>query len=141
MSKQSCIRDVADLNQINRCIDSIHAVESSILKLSDILKLAGNDVRLKILFLLSTEEDLCPCDLSDILDMTVPAVSQHLRKLKDAGLLDSRREGKLIFYGWVRDSELHLSPPFVASHRYWLFWQAQVEWPLRFHSWTHFDLI
>jgi len=44
MSKQSCIRDVADLNQINRCIDSIHAVESSILKLSDILKLAGNSV-------------------------------------------------------------------------------------------------
>ena len=98
MSKQSCIRDVADLNQINRCIDSLKKVESSILKLSDILKLAGNNVRLKILYLLSTEEDLCPCDLSDILDMTVPAVSQHLRKLKNADIVQSRREGKLIFY-------------------------------------------
>lgn len=98
MSKQSCIRDVADLNQINQCIDSLKTVESSVLKLSDILKLAGNDVRLKILFLLSNEKDLCPCDLSDILDMTVPAVSQHLRKLKDAGILQPRREGKLIFY-------------------------------------------
>ena len=91
MAKQSCIRDVADLNQINRCIDSLKQVESSVLKLSDILKLAGNDVRLKILFLLSSEEDLCPCDLSDILDMTVPAVSQHLRKLKDAAFC-SREE-------------------------------------------------
>lgn len=112
MSKQSCIRDVADLNQINRCIDSLNKVESSILKLSDILKLAGNDVRLKILFLLNTEDDLCPCDLSDILDMTVPAVSQHLRKLKDAGILQPRREGKLIFYSLQKPYNEILKPLF-----------------------------
>ncbi|MFU8813617.1 MAG: ArsR/SmtB family transcription factor, partial [Balneolaceae bacterium] len=83
MFKESCIRDVADLSQINACIGALHEVEPSILKLTDVLKLAGNDVRLKILFLLNNEENLCPCDLADILDMTVPAVSQHLRKLKD----------------------------------------------------------
>lgn len=112
MSKQSCIRDVADLNQINRCIDSLKKVESSVLKLSDILKLAGNDVRLKILFLLSSEKDLCPCDLSDILDMTVPAVSQHLRKLKDAGILQPRRDGKLIFYSLQEPYDEILKPLF-----------------------------
>lgn len=112
MAKKSCIRDVADLNQINRCIDSINQVENSIIKLSDILKLAGNDVRLKILFLLSSEEDLCPCDLSDILDMTVPAVSQHLRKLKDAGILQPRREGQLIFYSLQKPYDELLKPLF-----------------------------
>ncbi|SHG48116.1 regulatory protein, arsR family [Fodinibius roseus] len=85
MSKPECIRDVADLNQINRCIESLEEVEGSIDRLTDILKLAANDVRLKILYLLNREEHLCPCDLSDILDMSVPAVSQHLRKLKDGG--------------------------------------------------------
>lgn len=98
MIKQSCIRDVADLNQINNCIEALHNVESSILKLTDILKLTGNDVRLKILFLLNKEEELCPCDLADILNMTVPALSQHLRKMKDGGLLSSYRDGKQIFY-------------------------------------------
>lgn len=112
MSKQSCIRDFADLKQINRCIDSLNKVESSILKLSHILKLAGNDVRLKILYLLSTEEDLCPCDLSDILDMTVPAVSQHLRKLKYANIVQSRREGKLIFYSLGEPYDDLLKPLF-----------------------------
>ncbi|MEX2657019.1 MAG: metalloregulator ArsR/SmtB family transcription factor [Balneolales bacterium] len=112
MSKQSCIRDVADLSQINRCIDSLNKVKPSILKLSDILKLAGNDVRLKILYLLSTEDDLCPCDLSDILDMTVPAVSQHLRKLKDAGILQPRREGQLIFYSLQEPYDEILKPLF-----------------------------
>jgi len=112
MKKQTCIREVADLNQINQCIQDLHDVESSILKLSDILKLAGNNVRLKILFLLNKEENLCPCDLADILDMTVPAVSQHLRKLKDGGLLNSKRDGKQILYSLQDPYKKILTPMF-----------------------------
>lgn len=98
MKKQDCIREVADLNQINRCIDSLEKVDGSIDRLTDILKLAANDVRLKILYLLNREKQLCPCDLCDILEMSVPAVSQHLRKLKDGGLVETEREGQTILY-------------------------------------------
>tara|TARA_R110002049_G_scaffold232423_2_gene405018 strand:- start:56 stop:436 length:381 start_codon:yes stop_codon:yes gene_type:complete len=112
MIKQTCIRDVADLSQINQCIQDLHEVKSSILTMTEILKLAGNDVRLKILFLLNKEEDLCPCDLADILDMTVPAVSQHLRKLKDGGLLNSARDGKQIFYSLQEPYKKVLTPLF-----------------------------
>lgn len=112
MSKQECIRDVADLNQINRCIDSLEEVEGSIDRMTDILKLAANDVRLKILYLLSREEHLCPCDLSDILDMSVPAVSQHLRKLKDGGLVETERDGQTIFYSLNPTFNEILSPNF-----------------------------
>lgn len=74
------------------------------------LALAGNEVRLKILFLIYEENELCPCDLSDILGMSIPAVSQHLRKLRDGGLIESRREGQTIFYKLVsgNDSLLRL---------------------------------
>lgn len=98
MSKKECIREVADLAQINRCIESLQKVEGSIDRLTNILKLAGNDVRMKILYMLSKEGQLCPCDLSDILGMSIPAVSQHLRKLKDGGLVQTEREGQTIFY-------------------------------------------
>jgi DNA-binding transcriptional ArsR family regulator len=98
MNKQNCIRDVADLAQIKRCRDVLSNIQPSTEKLSDVLKLAGNDARLKILYLLNQEAQLCPCDLSDILDMSIPAVSQHLRKLKDGGLVVTQREGKVIFY-------------------------------------------
>ncbi|MBO6524273.1 MAG: winged helix-turn-helix transcriptional regulator [Balneolaceae bacterium] len=98
MNKQNCIRDIADLAQITRCRNSLSNITASTEKLSDILKLAGNDVRLKILYLLNQEHHLCPCDLGDILDMSVPAVSQHLRKLKDGGLVETQRDGKVIFY-------------------------------------------
>jgi DNA-binding transcriptional ArsR family regulator len=112
MSKQECIREVADLNQINRCIDSLEEVEGSIDRLTNILKLAANDVRLKILYLLSKEEHLCPCDLSDILDMSVPAISQHLRKLKDGGLVETERDGQTIFYSLNPLFNRILSPNF-----------------------------
>ena len=112
MSKQNCIRDIADLNQINRCIQTLESVDESMLKLAGILKLAGNDVRLKILFLLDKEEHLCPCDLSDILDMSIPAVSQHLRKLKDAGIVETTRAGQVIFYTLNSSYKKILRPSF-----------------------------
>ena len=112
MSKQECIRQVADLNQINRCIATLGKVEGSIEQLTDILKLASNDVRLKILYLLSIEEHLCPCDMSDILNMSMPAVSQHLRKLKDGGLVNTERDGQTIFYSLDPVFNEILSPSF-----------------------------
>lgn len=98
MTKEACIREVADLTQINRCREELSEVNNSIIMLAEIMKLVGNDVRLKILFLLSKEDKLCPCDLSDILDMSVPAISQHLRKMKDKNLVETTREGQIIFY-------------------------------------------
>ncbi len=67
-------------------------------KLADILYMTGNAVRLKILYLLFQEEKLCVCDLTDILGMKIPAVSQHLRKLKDAAMVTTRRQGQTIYY-------------------------------------------
>ena len=112
MSKQECIREVADLNQINRCIESLNEVEGSIDRLTSILKLAANDVRLKILYLLNKEEHLCPCDIGDILDMSIPAVSQHLRKLKDGGLVNTERDGQVIYYSLNSQFESILLPSF-----------------------------
>ena len=67
--------------------------------------LAGNEVRLKLLYLLAAEQQLCVCDIADVLGMTVSAVSQHLRKLKDGGVVTARKVGQTVFYAL---SELHL---------------------------------
>ena len=98
MMEQSCIRALADHKQINRCKRQIGEIEIQLTRLSSIVGLIGNDTRLKILFLLQAEKKLCVCDLSDILNMTVPAISQQLRKLKDGGLINSQREGTVIYY-------------------------------------------
>ncbi|MDZ7846498.1 MAG: metalloregulator ArsR/SmtB family transcription factor [Owenweeksia sp.] len=95
---ESCIRFEADQAQIDRCRKEINVKSSEFNSLASVLALAGNEVRLKILYLLDQEQALCPCDLADVLKMSVPAISQHLRKMRDGNLIGSRKEGKTIFY-------------------------------------------
>jgi DNA-binding transcriptional ArsR family regulator len=95
---ETCIRLLADPVQIRQCRQDVEGRKEAFRKLSSVLSLAGSEVRLKILYLLASEKELCPCDLSDILQMSVPSISQHLRKMKDGGLIQSRRVGQTIFY-------------------------------------------
>ena len=110
MSDQECIRLYADPVLIKECKRKLTSAEISFNRLSQILSLVGNEVRLKILYLLEEEEELCPCDISDILDMSVPAVSQHLRKLKDANIIQPRRQGQTIFYS-MKQEHLEIIKP------------------------------
>ncbi len=98
MKNNSCIRIEADKKQLSNCKKTITELENSFNLLSNALNLAGNNVRLKILFLLSQEQELCVCDLSDILGMKISAISQHLRKLKDRNIIKPNRKAQTIFY-------------------------------------------
>ncbi len=71
--------------------------------LADLLAVAGNGQRLKILYLLHAHKEMCVCDLAEVLEITDSAVSQHLRKLKDKNLVKTRREGQTIFYSLVQN--------------------------------------
>lgn len=111
MTDQNCIRLFADEALIKECRNKLLSARASFNTLSQILSLAGNEVRLKILYLLEEEEGgLCVCDLADILEMSIPAVSQHLRKLKDADIIQPRRQGQTIFYSF-REEHLEIIKP------------------------------
>ncbi len=110
--ERTCIRLFADQEQIAHGKEMLARNQKAFEQLSRLLALTGNEVRLKILFLLEEESELCPCDLSDILGMSVPAVSQHLRKMKDSGLVQSRREGQTIFYSLRKEHLALLKPLF-----------------------------
>ena len=101
----TCTRNEADKKQISRCKETIENSSDSLNAISKILSLAGSEVRLKILFLLNIENELCPCDIADILEMRVPAVSQHIRKMKDVGIITSRREGQTLYYSLVKSED------------------------------------
>lgn len=95
---ETCIRVLADINQIKECREKVKTVDESLLLLASAFSLVGNDVRIKILYLLQEEGQLCPCDLSDILGMNTSPISQHLRKLKDAKIITAKKTGQTIFY-------------------------------------------
>lgn len=112
MENNTCIRLFADQEQIKSCKNKLKTAQKSFGQLSNILALAGNEVRLKMIYLLEEENELCPCDLADILGMSVPAISQHLRKLKDGNLIISRKEGQTIYYSLTQENMKILKPFF-----------------------------
>ncbi|QEM06666.1 helix-turn-helix transcriptional regulator [Mucilaginibacter rubeus] len=118
MEQNSCIRIFADEVQIKNCRNKLLTAEVSFTQLAQVLSLAGNEVRLKILYLLEEEIELCVCDISDILGMSIPAVSQHLRKLKDANVIKFRKSGQTIFYS-MKQEHLHIIKPLFdhISHK------------------------
>ena len=108
----TCIRVLADINQIKQCRERIKAVDESLSLLANAFSLVGNDVRIKILYLLQEEGQLCPCDLSDILGMNISPISQHLRKLKDSKIIVFKKTGQTIFYSISPEYAEILKPVF-----------------------------
>ena len=69
----------------------------SFIQTAEIFKKLDDPNRLKIFWLLCHCEE-CVINLSSMMDMTSPAVSHHLNKLRSSGLIVSRREGKEVYY-------------------------------------------
>ena len=65
--------------------------------LSKKLRVISDPKRLKIIDMLSCDE-LCACEILEKFDITQPTLSYDMRKLEEAGLVTSRREGKNTFY-------------------------------------------
>jgi ArsR family transcriptional regulator len=62
-----------------------------------IFKALGDEVRMKLLFLLRDEE-VCVCDLMDVMGMAQGTLSHHLNVLLQAGLVTARRRGRWNYY-------------------------------------------
>ncbi len=61
-------------------------------------KLLSDETRLRILYLLSQADELHVRALCELLDLSQPAVSHHLGMLRNAGIIEARRDGKHNFY-------------------------------------------
>jgi len=64
--------------------------------LGRLFKALADDTRATILYCLSREE-LCVCDVAQVMGMSVQAVSHHLRLLKAANIVRYRRDGKIVY--------------------------------------------
>ncbi|MEC1718909.1 ArsR/SmtB family transcription factor [Schinkia azotoformans] len=77
-----------------------------IVKAAQVLKLLGDKTRLTIISVLQKQE-CCVCELVELFEMSQPSISQHLRKLKDAGLVAEERKGQWIYYSLNKSSEFY----------------------------------
>ncbi len=65
--------------------------------LAGTFKAMADNTRIKIIYALSREE-LCVCDLANLLGLSISAISHQLRVLRNMKLVKFRKEGKMVYY-------------------------------------------
>lgn len=75
-------------------------------KAATIFKLLGDKTRLTMVKILDSH-DCCVCEFVEIFKASQPAISQHVRKLKDAKIVRETRRGQWIIYSLNKDSKYY----------------------------------
>lgn len=65
---------------------------------ADLMNAAGSDTRARILYVLWREHEVRVNDIAEVLDLTTPAISQQLKKLRHSDVVRTRREAQTVYY-------------------------------------------
>lgn len=103
MSTESCDLLCIDFDHAERLRAELPAPEAS-LELSARFKALGDPTRLSLAYALERGDELCVCDLAWIIGSSQGLVSHHLRQLRSAALVASRKDGKLVMYRLTDDA-------------------------------------
>ena len=103
VNDRNCIRLEADEGNLQRLKKAAHA-NDHLVALADFMTAAGNETRLRMLYVLWLAGELCVCDLADVFEITQPAVSRHLKILKEKALVEARRDAQTIYYRVCTDN-------------------------------------
>ena len=96
IKKDTCEIYCYDEEKVNRIQDNLQTVDIS--SAAQMLKAIADKNRVKITYALCQDDELCVCDIANIIGVTVANASHHLRTLHKQGIVKFRKEGKLAFY-------------------------------------------
>jgi DNA-binding transcriptional ArsR family regulator len=101
VKKMTELKDICDVHlhdevKVNRIQEEMGQVNLS--SMSKLFKVIGDENRAKIAYALCKDEELCVCDLANIIGASMATTSHHLRTLYKHAIVKYRKEGKLAFY-------------------------------------------
>ena len=92
-------KDMCEVTNVDKTVcEEVKKQLPNLTRVSQLFKALADETRLKIAYALTIEEELCVCDVSEIIGSSTATASHHLRFLRDLSLAKSRRKGKQIFY-------------------------------------------
>lgn len=94
--KDTCEIYCYDEDKVNRVQKELQSTD--IASVAGMFKAIADENRAKITYALCQEEELCVCDIANVIGVTVANASHHLRTLHKQGVVKFRKEGKLAFY-------------------------------------------
>ncbi|MEJ9282369.1 metalloregulator ArsR/SmtB family transcription factor [Ureibacillus thermosphaericus] len=99
--KDTCEIYCYDEEKVNRIQGELQKEDISSVVL--LFKALADENRAKIAYSLCQDEELCVCDIANIIGASVATTSHHLRTLYKQGIVKYRKEGKLAFYSLDND--------------------------------------
>ena len=96
IDNQVCEVEGVNTEKVNRAKEFID--EAAVTKVAAIFKALGDASRARIVRALSIEEELCVCDIANIMASSTASASHHLRSLSKQGITKSRKVGKMVYY-------------------------------------------
>lgn len=97
LQKANDVCEITCINEKNVVSIQKKLSKENPLEVAKIFKALSDDTRIKIAYALSQNE-LCVCDVANIVGATTATASHHLRLLKNLGIAKYRKEGKLVYY-------------------------------------------
>ncbi|MFT8322241.1 MAG: metalloregulator ArsR/SmtB family transcription factor [Bacillus sp. (in: firmicutes)] len=82
---------------------------------ANVLKLLGDKTRLSMVSMLD-EQECCVCEFVEIFNMSQPSISQHLRKMRDLGIVKEQRKGQWVVYSLNTTSEYYALVKDLLKH-------------------------
>jgi ArsR family transcriptional regulator, arsenate/arsenite/antimonite-responsive transcriptional repressor len=96
-----------------RCCEPVaypEVARDQALRMAEVAKALGDPIRLQLVdVLLKNAGKVCVCELVPLFDIAQPTLSHHLKKLRDAGIVDSERKGLWAYYYVIPDALKELS--------------------------------
>jgi len=89
--------------------------ETDIKDTANVLKLLGDKTRLSMVSMLA-EQECCVCEFVEIFKMSQPSISQHLRKMRDLGIVKEQRKGQWVVYSLNTTSEYYILVKELLKH-------------------------
>lgn len=102
--------DAGVVAEVRRRVDPDEAA-----RLADLFRLLGDPTRARILFALLEAGELCVCDIAEAVDTPESTVSHALRLLRTAGVVRSRRAGRMMHYS-LDDSHVRMLLDLSLAH-------------------------
>ena len=95
-SNDVCSATIVDQKKVNMVSAKLPSADEN-MAMAEAFKALGDPTRLRIVQALSLEE-LCVCDISALMDVSISAISHQLRLLRNLKLVKFRKEGKMVYY-------------------------------------------
>lgn len=116
VNKDICDIYCYDKDKVYRIQGILKNEDEDLLHVVQLFKALADENRTKVIYALCQDEELCVCDVANIIGSSVATASHHLRTLRKQGLVKYRKDGKMAFYS-LDDEHIRQLISIAFTHR------------------------